>query len=302
MKRIALTVFFLAALYAAGFIFGKNHAARLEKLAMQLPVYFDNGFRPTSYPIEERSFVVVVIAHNNGAFVEKSLASIFSQHYPRYRVIYIDDGSTDGSASLASDLIASGGQKEIVQFVRHPDQIGELAHLSSIVKDLDDQEIVVWLGGKDQLAHEWVLEHVNAYYADPELWMTYGQYREVPGYRLGKSAPFQRDLWEKKGFRGHPFVATHLKTFYAGLFKQIDPVDFTYQGAFLSSAAEEAVMIPLLELARDHFQFVPEVLCLVRQHVPTIEEAELSSRGERYIRSLSSYEPLRYLFVRGLDE
>ena len=303
MKRIALTLFLLAILYGAGFVFGRSRAARLERASTQLPVFVDNGFRPTSYPLEYRSFVIVMIAHNNGAFIEKSLASIFSQHYPHYRMIYIDDGSTDGSASLAGDLIASSGQKELVTFIRHPEQSGELAHLSSIVREIDDQDIVVWLGGKDQLAHVWALTHLNAYYVNPELWLTYGQYLEMPGYRLGKSAPFERAEWETKGFRGHPFVSSHLKTFYAGLFQQIDPADFTYQGAFLSSAVEEAVMIPLLELAKDHFQFIPDVLCLAHKGPLSVEEMELFLRAERYVRSLASYEPLPFLFSRGfIDE
>ncbi|HAB99192.1 MAG TPA: hypothetical protein DCE71_05165 [Parachlamydiales bacterium] len=294
MKQIALAFIFFGVVFAAAFHFGQLRKGQTFSSSSRVSSTLDHGFRATEYPLQQKSFVVVVIGRDNGAVVEKTLRSIFSQVYPHYRLVYVDDGSSDGSFSFVKDLVESSGMKERVLLVRGEEPVGQLAHLCSVLREAADDEIVVWVEGKDWLAHEWVLGRLNSYYADPDLWMTYGQYREYPDYRLGSSAPFQYEEWKQKGFRGHAFVASHLKTFYAGLFKCIDPADFSYQGAFLSAGSELAVMTPLLELARDHFQFIPEILYIANKQMPPLEDGEMLMKTQRYIRSLASYDPLLY--------
>ena len=45
--------------------------------------------------------VIVIASYNNERWVEENLKSVFMQDYSNYRVIYIDDASTDGTADLA---------------------------------------------------------------------------------------------------------------------------------------------------------------------------------------------------------
>ena len=47
--------------------------------------------------IRERSIVVIIPSYNNVRWVEKNLMSVFEQKYENFRVIYIDDCSTDGT-------------------------------------------------------------------------------------------------------------------------------------------------------------------------------------------------------------
>ncbi|MBS0625726.1 MAG: glycosyltransferase family 2 protein [Verrucomicrobia bacterium] len=262
----------------------------------------NNHFYPTDYPLENRPFAILVVGYNNGASVEKTLRSIFSQHYDNYRLIYVDDASTDGSFSLARDLIYNSGQIGRTTFVRNEERLGELASWSQAIRRCPDQEIVVLVGGDDWLAHEWVLNRLNEYYADPDLWLTYGQSREFPHYRLGASKPFKLNEWKEKGFRGHSFVSSHLKTFYAGLFKQVDDSDLSYQGQFLMAAADVALMIPLLELAEDHFQFIPEILYISNRTAEPREDREFALRCERYVRALTSYSPTSTLVTENTHE
>lgn len=289
MKQVVFIFVFLAVVYAAAFSAGKTRWFQLVQTQTSTAEVVDLGFRPTSYPLQERPFVCVVIGYNNGAFVEKTLRSIFSQVYFTFRIIYIDDASEDGSFALVKDLVEASGSKDRVTLVQHTQHEGQLASLCEGVRECADEEIVVWIDGNDWLAHEWVLSSLNSYYADPDLWVTYGQYREFPDYKLGISAPFS-----DKDFRVHPFVASHLKTFYAGLFKRIDPVDFTYQGTFLTAGVDFAVMIPLLELAQHHFQYVPQVLYIANRQAALKEDEELALKAHRYLRSMASYDPLSH--------
>ncbi len=150
-----------------------------------------------------------------------------------------------------------------------------------------DEEIVIVLQGEDRLAHEWVLQRLNQYYADPDLWLTYGQFREYPSFQLGGCRPFTDHK-----FRSAPSSPYHLKTFYAALFKKIQEADLVFQGQFMST--DFAYMMPLFEMAKDHFQWIPEILYLSNQ-APK-EGRELQVRCEQYVRSLASYDPVSVLF------
>lgn len=44
---------------------------------------------------------VVVAVHNGEKFLRESLDSLYAQDYPNVEVVFIDDGSTDGSADIA---------------------------------------------------------------------------------------------------------------------------------------------------------------------------------------------------------
>ena len=158
----------------------------MQLYADQESVDLDNGFRPAQYPCQNRSFVIFICGFNNGAFLEKTLRSVFSQVYDNYRLIYIDDASTDGSFELARDCISQSGYSSRATFVHNDQRLGLLANLVRAVQVCKDQEIVILLHGQDWLAHEWVLERLNQYYADPDLWLTYGQYREFPVVSIGK--------------------------------------------------------------------------------------------------------------------
>ncbi len=148
------------------------------------------------------------------------------------------------------------------------------------------------LEGEDSLAHEWVLQRLNAYYADPDLWLTFGQYRDFPSYELGVC----RDFSEGK-VRMEPFVASHLKTFYAKLFKQIRESDFVCGGKFLAACADLAYMIPMLEMAHDHFSFIPDILYIQNRERVQKEDREVQIRAEKFVRALDPYPPLTELQV-----
>ncbi len=254
-------------------------------------------FQPTPFPLINHPFTIVIVGVNNGAFVSKTLASVFRQNYDNYKVIYIDDASSDGSADLAHDLVYQSDHLLQVTFVQNEERLGMLANLFRAVQSCADGEIVVVLHGEDWLAHEWVLQRLNAYYANPDLWLTYGQYCDFPTYHTGICHPYS-----DAKFRTQPFLASHLKTFYAGLFKKIREGDFIYAGKFLPACADLAAMIPMLEMAKDHFSFVPEVLYINNQQTACREDRELQAQCERFVRGLDSYSPLPALQVQPCGE
>lgn len=265
--RIIYGLFFLALAFAASFYVGNR----------SLGV---SPFQPTSYPAQNLPFVVVVIGHNNGAYLEKSLRSALSQNYNQYRVVYIDDGSSDGSADLARDLVQDK------EFIANGEPIGILSNLSRVVGECRDDEIVVVLRGDDWLAHEWVLSRLNQYYANADLWVATGKFCEYPEYNIATTLTIKKD----KPLREQPFSSRGLKSFYAGLFKQINQGDFVQGDEPFQAAEDLAYMMPLLEMAGKHAAHIDEVLYVA--NVTIAEDREKVARCEKLIRSMAAYEPL----------
>jgi glycosyltransferase involved in cell wall biosynthesis len=206
------------------------------------------AFSPTAYPLKNRSFVIAIIARNQGATIDKTIQSVLSQNYEPFRVVYIDDGSTDGSDLHAQDVIYSHGESHRTIYLHNAQPLGMVLNLARVAENCFDDEIIVTLEGDDLLAHEWVLQRLNQYYAHPDLWATCANALQFPTF-----SPVETSLYP-------------LKTFYAALFKRLNnqetltrkEYDFTY-------------IEPMFELAKGHVQHLPEILCLLRT-LPSLQE------------------------------
>jgi glycosyltransferase involved in cell wall biosynthesis len=249
------------------------------------------SFLPTLYPLEDRSFVLVMIGRNNGAYLESLFNSVFSQKYENFRVVYVDDASDDGSFQLASDLILNRSCLVKAEMIQNEKPLGILASLEKAVEGCFEDEIVVVVPTNGKLAHEWVLQRYNQYYANGDLWLTYGQYRYYPTYQMGKSKPYSAEEIDYKGFRSLDFRAFHLQSFYAALFKKIDRSDFLYEGQYVPVATEMAYMLPMMEMAAKHMQYIGDTLYL--SYAP---ETEVDPFFAKQIASKGSYAPLDTLF------
>jgi glycosyltransferase involved in cell wall biosynthesis len=191
---------------------------------------FPPAFSATPYPLHNSSFTVVVVGRNNGAWVEKTLDSIFSQNYDNFRVIYVDDASNDGSFELARDKIYDMKYLTSVTLLQNEEEKGVFASLRYAIQTCGEKEIIVFVKGTDWLAHEWVLQRLNQYYADADLWMTYGGCKIYPGFE------------SNFGNKNFP-----LQTFYVDLFKRLDGSTSNFTSL-------------LLEMAEKHVQSLSEVL------------------------------------------
>ena len=299
MKSILFFLILIAAGFAAGYGAARWKTIELISAKMASESNRSVEFRPTQYPLENVSFCLVIFGRNNGAYLEKTLQSVFSQNYENFRILYIDDASDDGSYDLARDLVYANPRFNQVQFLQNEQSLGLLGSLSLAAQGCADEEIIVVLNGEDWLAHEWVLSRLNQYYADPDLWITYGQSRDYPTYQRGGARSMQE---REKETRTQPFTATHLKTFYAGLFKRINESDLKYKDEYFAAAADLAFMIPMLEMANGHSQCLSDILYICNREAQRGEDREQQSFFEKHIRSLQPYSQLASLDVRLIGE
>lgn len=220
--------------------------------------------------VAEKPITIVIPSYNNSAYCKKNLDSVLSQHYHNFRVIYIDDCSNDDTFTKVQSIIEGSPLKNRCTLIRNEHNKGALANIYDAVQSCPDEEIVVTVDGDDFLAHEGVLDRLNQIYSGKDVWMTYGSFLDYPSYSQYpvKCEAIPQNLITKNKIRKHPWVSSHLRTFYAGLFKKIQLHDLLHQGKFYPMGWDLAMMLPMLEMAGDRAEFVEDILYLYNRQNP----------------------------------
>jgi glycosyltransferase involved in cell wall biosynthesis len=233
--------------------------------------------------IKELDFVVVVPSFNNDAYFERNLNSIISQDYKKYQVIYIDDCSTDNTGANVSEYIAQKNVGDRFKLIHNQENRKALYNLYKAIHECPNDKIIVLLDGDDWFPDEHVLSTLNEYYQNPDMWMSYGQYIRYPDDQMGMCGPVKHSFLKKGKMRYKNWQYSHLRTFYAGLFKRIKLADLTENGAFFNVAWDHAIMFPMLEMAREHAYFTPDVLYVYNYETPLTDAKLRLKEQERVV-------------------
>lgn len=249
----------------------------------------------------EKKLVVVITSYNNKKWYRLNLLSIFSQEYRNYTVIYIDDASQDGTAHAVENLIYSLGMQHKVVLIKNTERKGALENTYNAIQRCDERDIILMVDGDDALIGSGVFAYINRLYTDDDqLWLTYGQYSEHPSGKLGICRPLPAWIFEQQQLRNIRYVTSHLRTFYAGLFKRIQKEDLCDdEGTFFTVTGDMAAMFPMIEMAQDHHMFVSKVLYRYNT-ANTLNDFKVALAKqhavERIIRSRKPYEKLSSLW------
>jgi len=248
-----------------------------------------------------RTFEVVIPSFNNAPWCRRNLESVLTQDYPLFGVTYLDDASTDETPKLVDGYLADSAtpNRHRVTSHRNRTRVGPVANIDRAVRCCDPGAIIVLVDGDDFLAHPQVLKRLDAIYEDPEVWVTWGQFTRFPQDGEGFCAPIPPEIVSANAFRDYPFVSSHLRTFYAGLYQRIRPVDLQDRaGRFYTTAGDVAQMWALHEMAGPRGRFVDEVLYLYNRENPLNDDKldrEGQVRTEVEIRNRARYGRVRSL-------
>ena len=216
-----------------------------------------------------KSFVVLVFASEEDEFCEKNLQSVFSQTYPNFRVVYLDIGEGYANINQARDFTTSQGLTSKVKFIKNFEEGQLFQSFYDAIHSCSDDEVIIHLEASDWLANDHVLERLNETYIDPDVWLTYGECVEYPSLKKQELEPTIN--WTLRDFKPlkTPWMLSHLKTYYAGLLKQLTPEAYALEkGRFMQE--DQLMMLSLLKMAKWHVRFIPEVL-YVHQSEPETE-------------------------------
>lgn len=250
-------------------------------------------------PSLEHPIVVLTTSYNSKAGLKKCIESIFSQKYTNYRVIYIDDHSTDGTAKQVKTLVKRLYRKKKLEFryFRNNKRKKFLENIYNGVHYCKDNEIVVSLGADDWFTDDQVLKKINEAYSKKEVWLTHGTSIELPTNTSARHllayepVEVSDESTRSSAFRGYS-TPTPLTTFYAWLFKRIHKEDLRCEGKFLEAAEEQAFLFPMMEMAGDRQAFISDITYGSNGTNVSSSAKERSmqqSQCQQYLRSKAPY-------------
>lgn len=280
------------------------------------------SFCPPIYSFKKNSIkrpiVVVVCSYNNEKWSKNTLDSIFNQEYDNFRLIIVDDCSSDNNVAVIQTYIDNHNLKDRVTFIKNTKRCRKLFNLYRVLYDCDDEEIVIMVDGDDCLAHPQVLDRINSTYDDENVWFTYGQYRNDPasqaiqwGFKeMGYCRPIPKHIQRKQAYRYYSFVYMHPRSFRAWLFKLVKLEDLiaekieNFEGDFYPAANDVAMYFPMVEMAHTHIKFIPEILYIRNLHSEIVGfkvDGRIQKASAREIRKKNHYPVLFQVKKNRLD-
>lgn len=295
MKKLTVLLICLAAVVSS--LYAPKILKKINTQKSQTPVQYNIADK---YEEVQRQlpFVVIIPTYNNEKYCERNIRSALDQEYDNFRIICIDDASTDQTNAVIKNTICSHKNKNKISFKRNQKNEGALSNFYQSIHSCENHEIVVILDGDDWFAHSGVLKSLNQYYANPDVWITYGSYVEYPSYRQGYfSQPLDKKVLEEASIKRKAWTTSHLRTFYAGLFKRVPISNFIHNGHYFPSSADVAMMLPMIEMAREHTYFIPEILYIYNTENPLNDTRKNQTQQEYYdefVRKKPVNEKLNY--------
>lgn len=256
------------------------------------------------------NFFVVIPTFNNANRCLANLISVLNQDYPASLICIIDDDSTDGTGEILDRYIEEHNLADKVIIIHNKQRRLGLCNIICAIYNHcpDDRYVVVTVDGDDELNGPHAFARVAQEYMRtdiPEVWLTYGQYINIPRGDLGICHEFPGCIIQQNRFREYRYTSSQLRTFRAGLFKQIKLEDLLDDdGRPYSVAWDVALMIPQLEMAsHGHFRFIPEIIYKYFHHEKNdyVHNFQQMMLNERKIRNRKKYQPLDELCYNRLD-
>lgn len=257
----------------------------------------------------ELPIVVVICSYNNSQWSEQTLTSVFTQEYSNFRVIIVDDCSTDNNCEVIQKCIQDHDMTDRVTFIRNTQRHRKLFNLYRALYECDDEELVFMLDGDDHLANPHVFSFINNVYVDDNIWFTYGQYKNVPasqaiqwGHKeMGYCRAVPKHVQRKQSYRHYSFIYMHPRTFRAWLFKLVKLEDLIaekingFEGDFYPASNDVAMYFPMVEMAHTHIKFIPDILYIRNLYSEIVGfkvDRSLQTSSAREIRKKQSYAAL----------
>lgn len=229
-----------------------------------------------------------------------NIKSVEKQKNQNWHMFIIDDASPDGTADLIESYIRSHALEKKITLIRNEQRRGAMENIYRTIHErmTNNDAIIVCLDGDDELLHPSVLDTLAETYKNSNIWLTYGNFIFHPSGARGFCQPFPQEVIQKRAYRRFHFISSHLRTFKTWLFKKIRREDCMYNGAFLETNCDLAIMLPMLEMASpNHFCCIQEALYIYKEtpindFKVTTDESRLKIM--KHIRSRPVYASIDY--------
>ena len=215
----------------------------------------------TNVQESSQTFRIITPFYNTEGFIGRTIYSLKRQNNKNFKCYMIDDCSDDRSPNIAALSTASDDRFELVQNLDKKYALGNIADTIGTIDDIDDEDIIILLDGDDWLPSNKTLSHLEMVYKSKDCLMTYGSYVYAPNGDKGvEPSEYPQSVIENNSFRTDQWRASHLRTFKYKIWKQINHDDLKNENGYYKVAYDQAIMLPLLEMAAERAVYIPEVM------------------------------------------
>jgi len=224
---------------------------------------------PPTFDKQNQKFNFIVPFYNAGSWIGKCIKSIKGQKHGNFMCYLVDDMSTDNAVEKIKKEIYGDIRFKLIQNTEKKYALGNIVGVL-VGEDLGMDNINIILDGDDWLSSYNALSHLDRVYSEKDCLMTYGTYVYYPMGTIGvEPSEYPRGVVENNSFRRDKWRASHLRTFKTKLFKHIDLEDLKNEkGEYYKTAYDQALMLPLLELAGSRSEYIDKVLHVYNRENP----------------------------------
>jgi len=249
----------------------------------------------TSFETKQKThFKIIVPFYNAGKWLKKCIKTIKTQNYSNFECYLIDDMSEDESVSNLKKEIGNDKRFTLVQNKTKKWALNGIADAIKMSKAAKE-DVVILLDGDDWFASDYVLSYLDYMYDEKEYWTTYGSYvmhpHGIPGPEPSK---YPDKIVDNNDYRKDVWRASHLRTFKNHLWERIKDEDLRDQeGEYFKMAYDQAVMLPVLEMAGNKAFYCPKILHVYnRQNPLNVDKLKAmeQKRTADFIRTKEKYE------------
>lgn len=197
-------------------------------------------------------FVVVAPAFNAEKTIDQFLLSLAAQSYDNWRLILIDDVSTDNTLHLVSSISARLGIGQQVTIIRNSEKKWEVANVLAGIRhpSTAPDDIICRIDPDDYLCDNDAFAIIDQVYEQSScdaLWTKHRWFDDKRLTNFNISAPMMTGADPYK----HPWVSSHLKTFRRSVIDGIPYKNFlNMNGELVRRCGDQAVYLPVLKRAR----------------------------------------------------
>lgn len=206
-------------------------------------------------------FVFVAPMYNASKYIAQMLHSIAAQSYDNWKVILIDDVSSDEHRNVSNAIITqfqslfNGLYSNKIHVHWNDEKKWEVANVLYGISQCEDNDIICRIDSDDWLVDTDCLAILNSVYSTTNIEALWTAHRW--GFSdKNISAPMK----EGADPYTHPWVSSHLKTFRKKLINGVNDINFRGEdGEYIKRAGDQAIYLPVLHNAKTR-GFLPRVM------------------------------------------
>lgn len=242
--------------------------------------------------IENYEIRIIIPFFNVEKYIGKCIDSIKSQKHENFTAYIYDDCSTDNSFEIAKSHVNNDKRFFLIKNKINHGALYNIVQGLKLNCENPSRTIDILIDGDDSLHLNDVLSLVELTYLRTKCLITYGTFIHTGGQGIfGRKYPVRTIL--NNSYRKDTWLATHLRTFRHDLWLKVKEADLKDDnGNFFSTAWDQAIMFPMLEMAGLRQECISDVLYEYNNTNPLCDHyinRESQLNNEQKIRSKSPY-------------